>query len=170
MNHGSTNKISKLIPAILFSALLVVGFQEGKAQDQATQTFKVGSPEDARPLVRDTVDNFLSFAPVFAEGKTFLRWLVENDRKSGVFIIERSGDGKTFEPLGFKDRVGSEKNLKLFYSFVDEAPPLGYAHYRIMQVGTDHTYTYSSVIRVKTAPENTSGGNAIQDQENSSEK
>ena len=61
-------------------------------------------------------------------------------------------------------RAGSksipDKNIKLFYSWIDVAPPTDEAHYRIMQVGVDRTYTYSDVVRVKTGVAPTVGGNA----------
>lgn len=69
-------------------------------------------------------------------------------------------DGTNFEASGFKDRVGSDKNMKLFYSWIDVAPPADEAHYRIMQIGFDRTYTYSDVVRVKTGGAPTIGGNA----------
>jgi len=145
--------------AFLSGCLLLAGlFTEATAQ----QTFKVNSPAEAKPLAKDTVDNFLSFSPVFVEGKTYLRWLVQNDRKDGVFIIERSADGNDFEALGFKDRVGTDKDVNLFYSWVDEAPPTGIAHYRVMQVGVDHTFNYSASVRVKTAAAAATGGSAIE--------
>lgn len=90
----------------------------------------------------------------------YLRWMVRNDRKDGVYIIERADDGTNFESLGFKDRVGSDKNIKLFYSWIDVSPPADEAHYRIMQVRVDRTYTYSDVVRVKTGAAPTDGGNA----------
>lgn len=124
------------------------------------QTLKVAAPSEAKPLAKDSVDNFVSFSPVYVEGKTYLRWLVENDKKDGVFIVERSEDGDSFEALAFKDRVGTDKSVKLFYSWVDENPPAGQAHYRIMQVGNDHTFNYSDVVRVKTAAAQTTGGSA----------
>ena len=90
--------------------IAVSSFTELNAQ----QILKVIPPSEARPLAKDSVDNFVSFSPVFAEGKTYLRWLVENDKKDGVFIVERSADGASFEALAFKDRVGTDKTVKLF--------------------------------------------------------
>ena len=127
---------------------------------QTTQTFVVAAPSEAPALIKDDVDNFISFSPVNVEGKVYLRWMVRNDRKDGVYIIERSDDGTNFESLGFKDRVGSDKNIKLFYSWIDVAPPTDEAHYRIMQVGVDRTFNYSDVVRVKTGAAPTVGGNA----------
>lgn len=144
--------------SLIAASFLLFGYTSNAQISE--QSFKVQAPSEAQELQRDSVDNFLSFSPVFVEGKTYLRWLVENDKKDGVFIVERSEDGDQFEALGFKDRVGSLKEVNLFYSYVDEAPPVGFAHYRIMQVGVDHTFNYSDVVRVKTSATTNSTGNA----------
>ncbi len=100
-------------------------------------------------LTEDSLNTFISFSPVHLNGKTYVRWLVKNDRKDGIFIVERSEDGTDFEALGFRDRVGTELSVNLFYSFVDEEPIAGTSLYRVMQVGADNTYKYSSVVKVK---------------------
>jgi hypothetical protein len=158
-NFNLPTRTKTYLRALAISAVILFSTVHLNAQ-VVEQSFKVDSPEQAQELLRDTVDNFLSFSPVYVEGKTYLRWLVENDRKDGVFIIERSSDGDDFEALGFKDRVGTSKDVNLFYSYVDEAPPVGFAHYRVMQVGTDHTYNYSAVVRVKTSAAVNSTGSA----------
>jgi hypothetical protein len=143
-----------------FVALIGILLISINVHAQTSQTFVVAAPSEAPALVKDDVDNFISFSPVNVEGKVYLRWMVRNDRKDGVYIIERSKDGTNFESLGFKDRVESDKDIKLFYSWIDVAPPADEAHYRIMQVGVDRTYTYSDVVRVKTGAAPTVGGNA----------
>ncbi|MEX1188598.1 MAG: hypothetical protein WED33_05025 [Bacteroidia bacterium] len=152
----------------LIASLLLTG--NSLVAQTSEQTFKVKPPSEAKEMVKDSVDNFLSFSPVYVEGKTYLRWLVGNDKKDGVFIVERSEDGDQFEALGFKDRVGSTKEVNLFYSYVDDAPPVGYAHYRVMQVGVDHTFNYSDVVRVKTAASANSTGSAAVPVSEESEK
>jgi ribonucleotide monophosphatase NagD (HAD superfamily) len=115
-----------------------------------TQT-KVGSGlVGSASLIEDKNNVIASFSPVFNSGKTYVRWLVKNDEKDGVFVIERSRDGVDFEALGFKDRVGSPLCVNLFYSFIDEAPEKGINYYRLMAVGTDQSYSYSDVVRVRT--------------------
>jgi hypothetical protein len=111
-------------------------------------------------LKQDTANTFISFSPVYVDGKTYVRWLVKNDKKDGVFVVERSGDGVDFEALGFKDRVGTQLLVNLFYSFVDEEPLPGDNMYRIMQVGADNTYRYSSVVKVKNTGSSLQGGSA----------
>jgi hypothetical protein len=57
-----------------------------------TQT-KVGSGlVGSASLIEDKNNVIESFSPVFNSGKTYLRWLVKNDEKDGVFVIERSRD------------------------------------------------------------------------------
>jgi hypothetical protein len=144
---------------VLFAGMLLSATVQAQTP---TQTLKVTPPSEAKALSKDSVDNFVSFSPVYVEGKTYVRWLVENDKKDGVFIVERSADGDTFEAMAFKDRVGTDKAIKLFYSWVDENPPAGYAHYRVMQVGNDHTFNYSSVVKVKTGAVPNSTGSALE--------
>lgn len=140
------NSYKSLVAAVAVS----LAFTLNSVESQAQQVFKVEPIENAKALSRDSVNNFVSFNPLFVEGKTYLRWLVKNDRKDGVFIIERSDDGNQFEALGFKDRVATQADVNLFYSYIDENPPLEHAHYRVMQVGVDQTYNYSATVRVKT--------------------
>lgn len=149
---------------IYFSLVLAAGMVAFASSDlnaqqvSATSTSMLGKGN----LVPDSVDNFISFSPVYMEGKTYVRWLVKNDRKDGVFIVERSGDGAEFEAMGFRDCVGTQLSVNLFYSYVDEEPLAGYNHYRILQVGADNTYRYSPVVKVKTnIPERQAGSVAI---------
>ena len=155
-----TRPIFRSISRFQFVALIGIALFSINVHAQTTQTFVVAAPSEVPALVKDDVDNFISFSPVNVEGKVYLRWMVQSDRKDGVYIVERSNDGTNFEALGFKDRVGSDKNMKLFYSWIDVAPPADEAHYRIMQVGVDRTFTYSDVVRVKTGAAPTVGGNA----------
>ena len=111
-------------------------------------------------LKQDTANTFISFSPVYLDGKTYVRWLVKNDKKDGVFVVERSADGVDFEALGFKDRVGTQLLVNLFYSFVDEEPLPGDNMYRIMQVGADNTFRYSSVVKVNNTGSSLQGGSA----------
>jgi len=137
--------ITKLF-TFLFS-LVVFCISTNTASAQTAEKLNVLSSKGN--LVEDTSDTFISFSPVHLGGKTYVRWLVKNDKKDGIFIVERSDDGVDFEALGFKDRVGTQLTVNLFYSFVDEEPLAGTSLYRVMQVGRDNTYKYSSVVKVK---------------------
>jgi hypothetical protein len=130
----------------------LAGAGETKAQNQLGSGL-VG----AARLYPDSQNNIVSFSPVFADGKTYVRWLVQNDEKDGLFIVERSADGIEFEALGYKDRVGSPLCVNLFYALTDESPFPGTTWYRIMAVSTDQTYSYSAVVKVTTNPRLSNG-------------
>jgi len=156
MKTTYTNQFNTTMKTILFSFSLLFISTLLSAQ-QKMGTGLVGSAS----LMQDNYNPILSFSPVYNGGKTYVRWLVSNDEKDGIFIIERSADGVEFEAMGFKDRVGSPLCVNLFYSFVDETPIPGENYYRVMTVGTDQTYTYSDVIRVKAdIPEASNPSNA----------
>lgn len=139
----------KIVWGFIFTCILFIGWNAEATAQNKMGTGLVGSAS----LMQDAYNPILSFSPVYNEGKTYVRWLVSNDEKDGIFIVERSADGQEFEALGFKDRVGSPLCVNLFYSFVDEAPIPGENYYRIMTVGIDQTYSYSAVVRVNsTAP------------------
>jgi hypothetical protein len=156
MKTTYANQFNTTMKTILFSFSLLFISTLLSAQ-QKMGTGLVGSAS----LMQDNYNPILSFSPVYNGGKTYVRWLVSNDEKDGIFIIERSADGVEFEAMGFKDRVGSPLCVNLFYSFVDETPIPGENYYRVMTVGTDQTYTYSDVIRVKAdIPEASNPSNA----------
>ncbi|MEX1188602.1 MAG: hypothetical protein WED33_05045 [Bacteroidia bacterium] len=131
---------NSLVCAFIFSATTLT-YAQTSVGSGLTGSAKLKEEKES-PIV--------SFSPVFADGKTFVRWLVQNDEKDGLFIVERSSDGNDYEALGFKDRVGSPLCVNLFYSYVDEDPLNGQTYYRIMSVGTDQTFSYSDVVRVRT--------------------
>ena len=156
MKTTYANQFNTTMKTILFSFSLLFISTLLSAQ-QKMGTGLVGSAS----LMQDNYNPILSFSPVYNGGKTYVRWLVSNDEKDGIFIIERSADGVEFEAMGFKDRVGSPLCVNLFYSFIDETPIPGENYYRVMTVGTDQTYTYSDVIRVKAdVPEASNPSNA----------
>ncbi len=143
--NQETMKRASTLYTLIASACMMLAVSNAHAQSAEPMT----PPAGTAGLKKDTANTFISFSPVYLDGKTYVRWLVKNDKKDGVFVVERSEDGIDFEALGFKDRVGTQLLVNLFYSFVDEEPLPGDNHYRIMQVGADNTYRYSSVVKVK---------------------
>lgn len=142
---------SRIFQLIMFSLVLTAINSNSVNAQNKMGTGLTGSAQ----LLEEKQSPIISFSPVFNTGKTFVRWLVQNDEKDGIFIVERSTDGVAYEALGFKDRVGSSLCVNLFYSYVDETPTPGQSYYRIMSVGTDQTYSYSDVVRVRTDMQST---------------
>jgi hypothetical protein len=144
-----TQRSTSVVISTIRNATLCL-FISGFVQQAAAQSNVGAGLVGAASLQQEKETPIVSFSPVFANGKTFVRWLVQNDEKDGLFIVERSSDGTQFEALGFKDRVGSALCVNLFYSYIDEEPISGQSYYRVMSVGTDQTFSYSDVVRVRT--------------------
>lgn len=84
-----TRPIFRSISRFQFVALRGIVLFSINVHAQTTQTFVGAAPSEVSTLVKDDVDNFISFSPVNVEGKVYLRWMVRNDRKDGVCIVER---------------------------------------------------------------------------------
>lgn len=78
-------------------------------------------------------------------------WKTVNEKNTKNFSIERSIDGKNFEPVG---NVSSYNAGGIHsYSFTDITPPPGTLYYRLKQVDQDGEYTYSKEVSVYNQPE-----------------
>lgn len=65
---------------------------------------------------------------------------IDNDR----FVVERSTDGITFEPIGTVQGAVTTATQH-DYAFIDPMPLAGWDHYRLKQVDLNGAYTYSEV-------------------------
>ncbi|HPF92240.1 MAG TPA: T9SS type A sorting domain-containing protein, partial [Flavobacteriales bacterium] len=63
-------------------------------------------------------------------------WTTQSEEASDHFIIQRSNDGRYFEPIGRLD-AGSMSSSAIDYRFLDEYPRNGQNHYRIVRVDVD---------------------------------
>ena len=129
---------------------------------QATATFDASANTATLAGVRDfsiwTLGNLS--APLPVELGTFtaeaesqsarLRWTTASEKNSAYFAIERSRDGQAFEQIGKQQGQGS-KPSPTSYTFLDERLSAGTAYYRLRQVDTDGTATYSPVRTVALA-------------------
>ncbi|MEM7656702.1 MAG: hypothetical protein AAF399_11275, partial [Bacteroidota bacterium] len=84
------------------------------------------------------------------EGTVQLTWGTHQEVNTDYFAIERSPDGRIFQPIGQIAASGNQTELST-YQFQDVSPLSGAAFYRIRQVDLDGRYGYSEV-RQLTAP------------------
>ena len=101
-NQGTPTPDSRITPhnqhiqpmkrCYTFFSLILAAFLSSVATDAVAQSVTRSSTTmlGKGNLMPDTANTFISFSPVFMDGKTYVRWLVKNDRKDGVFIVERS--------------------------------------------------------------------------------
>ena len=78
-----------------------------------------------------------------------LDWATASEKNSDRFEIQRSATGEVYETLG---KVQGQGNTTLAhtYAFVDSRPLAGTAYYRLRQVDSDGTFSFSPVAAVQT--------------------
>ncbi len=74
-----------------------------------------------------------------------LEWITGSEKDAGVFIVERSLDGKNFQDIGLVNALNNSNGGR--YSYTDQDIFSGNIYYRIRQVDTDGTVDFS-IVRV----------------------
>jgi hypothetical protein len=79
-----------------------------------------------------------------------LRWSTAQEKNSAYFVVERSSDGRTFAAVGQTPAAGTS-SVPRSYGWRDAVPSAGTAmwYYRLRQVDTDGSFTYSDVRAVR---------------------
>lgn len=85
-----------------------------------------------------------SFTGETRDDKNILHWRTLSEENTDRFIIERSIDGRNWQPIGEKKAVGNSTVLQS-YSFVDSAP-LEKGYYRLRVIDYDGSTSYSEII------------------------
>jgi hypothetical protein len=83
------------------------------------------------------------------QGKSnLLYWETASEQNNAYFILERSSDAQQFTALGQIEGNGNS-NQNQFYSFTDINPTTGINYYRLKQVDSDGSFSYSQVIALE---------------------
>ncbi len=92
---------------------------------------------------------FISFSGAALNETVILKWQTAKEENNRAFVIERSADGKNFQPLAEVSGNGTTQQVST-YKFTDATPVAGFNYYRIKQIDFDNTESYySKVIVVK---------------------
>lgn len=134
-NQGSAFKYLFLIEAICFLLLMAAA---GTAVAQTPQA----SPMVAAVREQKEV-NIHNYQAVYNTGKVFVSWTSKNETEDCIYIVERSSDGARFESVGVKEGIGAD--IELYYSWIDQIPPAGFAYYRVKKITKEGQQLYSSV-------------------------
>lgn len=73
-----------------------------------------------------------------------LKWITAQEFNNAGFQVERSHDGRFFEPIGNVEPVSFSRNVNS-YSFMDMHPLKGNNYYRIKQIDLDGKAMYSPI-------------------------
>lgn len=123
-------------------------------------TFNPGTPSSVTGATAGPADFFRSwtlaniFEPLPVEllgfdaecvgSSVVLEWSTASENNSSHFVVERSSDGSTFDPVGRVEAAGFSQ-ATMTYTFMDNASP-GSAYYRLRSVDLDGTWTLGRTI------------------------
>lgn len=133
---GSAIKFLFFVQAIIFFLMLVT-------VKSATGQNAGNSPIVSAGAASQNSSNIYNYTTTYNSGKVFLNWTAKNETADCIYIVERSADGKGYESVGIKEGIGTP--VELFYSWMDQTPPAGYAFYRVKKIAKDGTQYYSAV-------------------------
>ena len=93
----------------------------------------------------------LGFKGAYSNRANVLNWITSNEINMADFIVERSNDGITFNPIG-KIAAISNQNPQKTYNYADADLNANFTfYYRIRMVDNNGSYTYSSIIKLNKA-------------------
>lgn len=85
----------------------------------------------------------LSFeAEVTTDASVELSWVTASEINNAYFEVERSSDGKSWEPILSEKGAGNSSSIKNYRAY-DYDPLYGTSYYRLKQVDFDGNYSYS---------------------------
>lgn len=86
----------------------------------------------------------LSFDAKITSNKVNVAWVTATEKNNNYFVVERSTDAVNFKEISrVKGALNSDKILN--YSVVDALPLEGISYYRLKQVDTDESFSYSQI-------------------------
>lgn len=87
----------------------------------------------------------MSFSGTVRTEDNLLTWITASERNSDYFLVERSGDGNSFEPIG-SISAATHSSTPIQYQFADGAAPKGLSYYRLRIVDSDGSEALSNII------------------------
>jgi hypothetical protein len=82
-----------------------------------------------------------------AARQVLLTWATASEVNNAYFTVERSPDGRNFQPILQVPGAGNSRT-RLDYRTIDGQPLAGVSYYRLKQTDTDGTFTYSKIVAV----------------------
>lgn len=81
-----------------------------------------------------------------------LTWTTGSEQNSSHFVVERSGDGESYQPIGTVAAMGTTTS-PTDYLFTDDKPLRGLNYYRLQQVDLNSSATPTNVVTALFEPE-----------------
>jgi hypothetical protein len=96
--------------------------------------------------------DFLSFTGRLVNNQTLLEWITTREINTKDFIVERSTDGATFNPIATIPALGpTQPGSNNSYQATDSLPLPGTDYYRLKEVDQNGQATYSPIVSVRVS-------------------
>lgn len=89
----------------------------------------------------------LALSAKAADQSVTVTWTSLSEHNSALYILERSGDGQTFQPIGTVEAAG-ESQHRIDYVYSDLMPLQGANYYRLKQIDLDGAYEHTPAVVV----------------------
>jgi hypothetical protein len=93
--------------------------------------------------------NFSFFEAAEKSDGIQLSWTNDTEENVAVYVIERSADGRIFNPIGQLTALNNDQT-KTSYVFMDVSSLKGDNYYRIKAVESDGNKVYTAIVRIST--------------------
>lgn len=110
-------------------------------------TISTDLDEPLQPLPVELVSLKAELTP---EGQGLISWTTSWEKEAAYFEVQRSANGKDFEPLGRVTAKGFSR-AQQHYQFIDPRPLTGVNYYRLRQVDVDGSYKFSPIVDLVVA-------------------
>lgn len=94
---------------------------------------------------------FLSLSAEADRDAVNVNWTTLSESHSDHFVVERSKDAESFDPIGSIEAAGTSTH-RIDYIFRDPHPLAGANYYRLKQIDIDGAYEYTDVVVVFFGP------------------
>lgn len=132
--------------ALTILIIITLCVTAAKAQQRVKTIFRYG--EEVK-IQHDTAITVKQFTATPRGGKVYLGWVVYNNLKNGMYVIERAADGQDFEVIGFKKGIASTIPLDLAFYYTDDYEVDGKVTYKVTHIADDNTYFEFPEVSVK---------------------
>lgn len=107
--------------------------------------FGIGAPNP--PVVLLPMD-LMNFEAKRVEKDVDLNWTTQNEVNVDYYTLEKSSDGVQFDVINKQQAKGNGRSNDNAYNYLDARPYVGINYYRLGQVATDGTQTYSRIVAI----------------------
>lgn len=142
------NSIIRIL-SVLMMLVSVIGFFILPVQAQKNMD---GIPLNINENADKAMPHLVRFDAIYNSGNVYLKWLVQGQTASCIYLVERSLTGNDdFRIIDTKEGIGTAPEPVIMYCYTDTLPTKGIAYYRIKRISADWKISVTEPVRVEAS-------------------